>query len=58
MERIKENIVIYILSVKTPKPVVAVAFTYYTSSEIAALHIPVVANRKDSLEAWININAY
>lgn len=38
------------------KPVVAVKITDSTSSEITNLNIPVVAKRKDSLEAWINVN--
>lgn len=38
------------------KPVVAVKITESTSSEIAKLDIPVVAKRKDSLEAWIDAN--
>lgn len=39
------------------KPVVAVKITESTSSEITKLGIPLVFNRKDSLEAWINANA-
>lgn len=39
------------------KPVVAVKITESTSSEITKLDIPVVAKRKDSLEAWIDANA-
>ena len=39
------------------KPVVAVRITYSTSTQISGLNIPVVANRKDSLEKWINDNA-
>lgn len=38
------------------KPVVAVKFTESTSSEITKLGVPMVANRKDSLEAWIDAN--
>lgn len=38
------------------KPVVAVKITESTSSEIKKLDIPVVAKRKDSLEAWIDAN--
>ena len=38
------------------KPVVAVRVTDSTSSYIAALNIPVIAYRKDSLEAWIDRN--
>ncbi len=38
------------------KPVVAVKITESTSSEITKLDIPVVAKRKDSLEAWIDAN--
>ena len=35
------------------KPVVAVRITDYTSQSISDLGIPVIANRKDSLESWI-----
>ena len=38
------------------KPVVAVKITDNTSSSISDLKIPVIPNRKDSLEAWINSN--
>lgn len=38
------------------KPVVAVRITDSTSSQITNLNIPVVSKRKDSLEAWINLN--
>lgn len=38
------------------KPVVAVKITESTSSEITKLDIPIVAKRKDSLEAWIDAN--
>lgn len=38
------------------KPVVAVRITESTSSNIVALGITVIPNRKDSLEAWINQN--
>lgn len=38
------------------KPVVAVKITESTSSNISSLGVPVVAKRKDSLEAWINQN--
>jgi len=38
------------------KPVVAVKLTEYTSTYIAELSIPVVACRKDTLEAWIKQN--
>lgn len=38
------------------KPIVAVKITESTSSEITELDIPVVAKRKDSLEAWIDAN--
>lgn len=38
------------------KPVVAVQVTDYTSSYISNLNIPVVAKRRDSLEAWIYYN--
>lgn len=38
------------------KPIVAVSITENTSTEITKLSIPVVAKRKDSLEAWINLN--
>lgn len=38
------------------KPVVAVRVTDSTSSYISGLNIPVIANRKDSLEAWIDRN--
>lgn len=37
------------------KPVVAVRITDSTSSKISDLNIPVVAKRKDSLEAWIDM---
>lgn len=38
------------------KPVVAVKITESTSSSISNLGINVVAKRKDSLEAWINLH--
>lgn len=38
------------------KPVVAVKITESTSSEITKLGVPLVAKRKDSLEAWIDAN--
>lgn len=38
------------------KPVVAIKITEKTSSDISDLNIPVVAKRKDSLEAWINLH--
>ncbi|AFL99814.1 hypothetical protein Desde_1391 [Desulfitobacterium dehalogenans ATCC 51507] len=38
------------------KPVVAVKITESTSSSISSLGVPVVAKRKDSLEAWISQN--
>lgn len=38
------------------KPVVAVKVIDSTSTQISELNIPVVANRKDSLEEWINSN--
>lgn len=38
------------------KPVVAVKITESTSSEIIKLGIPVIPNRKDSLESWIKSN--
>lgn len=38
------------------KPTVAVKITESTSSEISALNIPVIAKRKDSLEAWVKQN--
>lgn len=38
------------------KPVVAVKVTENTSSEITKLGIPIVSNRKDSLEIWIKNN--
>lgn len=38
------------------KPVVAVKITDNTSANILNLNIPVVAKRKDSVEAWINKN--
>jgi len=38
------------------KPVVAIQVTYSTSSEISSLGIPVIPNRKDSLEKWIHDN--
>ncbi len=43
-------------AVSIGKPVVAVQLTHSTSSEIQSLGIPVIANRKDSLESWINRN--
>ena len=45
----------YALSIN--KPVVAVQITQNTAWYIPYLCIPVVAKRKDSLEAWINKNA-
>ena len=36
------------------KPVVAVRITESSSSQITNLNIPVIAKRKDSLEAWIS----
>lgn len=38
------------------KPIVAVKMTESTSASIKELGIPVVAKRKDSLEAWIDSN--
>ena len=38
------------------KPVVAVQITCNNNSQLAALKVPVVAKRKDSLENWINLN--
>ncbi|MCI5827392.1 MAG: hypothetical protein MR020_04070 [Lachnospiraceae bacterium] len=38
------------------KPVVAVKITESTSSEISKLGVPVISNRKDSLEMWIKAN--
>ena len=38
------------------KPIVAVKITDSTSSSISDLKIPVIPNRKDSLEAWICSN--
>lgn len=38
------------------KPVVAVKITESTSGEITKLGVPIVAKRKDSLEAWIDAN--
>ena len=38
------------------KPVVAIRITDSTSTIISALGVPVISNRKDSLEAWINLN--
>lgn len=38
------------------KPIVAVAITPSNSSLITELNIPVVANRRDSLENWIKYN--
>lgn len=38
------------------KPVVAVRITDSTSLYISSLNIPVIAKRKDSLEAWIRNN--
>ena len=39
------------------KPVVAVQITSSTSSEIQALNIDIVANRKDSLQKWVDANS-
>lgn len=39
------------------KPVVAVQITESTSTYIAALGVPVIPKRKDSLENWIRNNA-
>ena len=38
------------------KSIVAISTTYSNSSLINELNIPVVANRKDSLETWIRQN--
>ena len=38
------------------KPVVAIQVTYSNSSQIVELKVPVIAKRKDSLEAWIMAN--
>lgn len=38
------------------KPVVAIQITESTSKSIADLNIPIIAKRKDSLEAWIDRN--
>lgn len=38
------------------KPVVAIRLTDNTSSNISNLGIPVIANRKDSLERWIELH--
>lgn len=43
-------------AVSIGKPVVAVQIIYSTSSQLQALNIPVVACRKDSLEAWVREN--
>lgn len=43
-------------AVSIGKPVVAVKITESTSQMIASLGIPVIAKRKDSLEAWISKN--
>ena len=43
-------------AVSLGKPVVAVKITDNTSKYISELGIPVVAKRKDSLEAWIDSN--
>lgn len=44
----------YALSIN--KPVVAIRVTYSNSTELVALNVPIIANRKDSLEAWIKAN--
>lgn len=38
------------------KPIVAVKITDNTSQEISNLNIPIIANRKDSMELWIKNN--
>ncbi|MCL1936037.1 MAG: hypothetical protein FWF57_06680 [Defluviitaleaceae bacterium] len=38
------------------KPVVAIQISNNTSTEIRNLNIPIIQNRKDSLENWINNN--
>ena len=44
-------------AISIEKPVVAVQVTDSTSSEIQALGIAIVANRKDSLQNWIDANS-
>lgn len=44
----------YALSIN--KPVVAIQVTYSNSTELVALNVPIIAKRKDSLEAWIKAN--
>ena len=43
-------------AIEIGKPVVAVKVTESTSTRIANLGVPVVANRKDALERWISNN--
>ena len=43
-------------AVSLGKPVVAVRVTDSTSSQIAGLKIPIIAKRRDTLEAWIRVN--
>ena len=44
----------YALSID--KPVVAIQVTYSNSTQLLALNVPIIAKRKDSLEAWIKAN--
>ena len=38
------------------KPVVAIKITESTASDLISMNIPVISNRKDSLENWIREN--
>ena len=38
------------------KPVVAIKITESTASDLLSMNIPVISNRKDSLENWIRQN--
>lgn len=43
-------------AIEIGKPVVAVKITNSTASDLISLNVPVISNRKDSLENWISQN--
>lgn len=43
-------------AIEIGKPVVAVKITNSTASDLITLNVPVISNRKDSLENWISQN--
>lgn len=45
-------------AIEIGKPVVAVKITNSTASDLISLNVPVISNRKDSLENWISQNVY